>query len=89
MTNSSGLLFTDSDSLMYEIKTEDVSKDSSSNKLFDFCNYQTKSKYYNDSNKLVIGKMKGETSGVVIDEFVRLKPKMYLLLVDGNNEGCQ
>ena len=39
MTNSSGLLFTDSDSLMYEIKTEDVSKDSSSNKLFDFCNY--------------------------------------------------
>ena len=37
---------------MYEIKTEDVSEDLSSNKeMFDFSNYSTKSKYYHDSNK--------------------------------------
>ena len=40
--------------LMYEIKTEDVFKDFSSNKeMFGLCNYLTKSKYKN-SNKLVV-----------------------------------
>ena len=52
--------------------------------MFDFSNYLTKSKYYNNSNKLVIGKMKDETAGVAIGEFVALKPKMYLFLVDNN-----
>ena len=38
--NKSKLLFTDTDSLMYEIKTEDVYEDFSSNKqMFDFSNY--------------------------------------------------
>ena len=70
--SNSVLLFTDTDSLIYEIKTEDVYKE-----MFDFSNYVTKSKYYNDSNKLVIGKMKDKTAGVVMEEFLRLKPKMY------------
>ena len=43
--NKSKLLFADTDSLMYEIKTEDVSEDFNSNKeIFDFSNYSTKSK---------------------------------------------
>ena len=75
------------DSLMYEIKTEDVFEDFRNNKnMFDFSNYSTKSKYYNNSNKLVVGKMKDETAGVAIKEFVRLKPKIYLDLVDDNSE---
>ena len=37
-------------------------------------------KYYDNSNTLVIGKMKDETAGVVIEEFVILKPKMYSYL---------
>ena len=50
---------------MYEIETEDVSEDFSHDKdMFDFSNYSTKSKYYDDSNKLVVGKMKHETGGV-------------------------
>ena len=50
-------LFTDTDSLMYEVKTEDVYEDFSSNKeMFDFSNFSTKSKYYYNSNKLVTGK---------------------------------
>ena len=55
--NISKLLFGDIDSLMYENKTEDVYKDFSSNKeMFDFSSYSTKTKYYDYSNKLVIGK---------------------------------
>ena len=43
--NKSQLLFNDTESLMYEIKTEDVYEGLSSNKeVFDFSNYSTKSK---------------------------------------------
>ena len=52
--------------------------------MFDFSNYSTRSKHHDDSNKLVIDKMKDETEGVAIEEFVGLKPKMYLFLVDSN-----
>ena len=62
--NNSRLSFTGTDSLIYEIKTEDVYEDFSNDKeIFDFSNYSTKSKYYHNSNKLVIGKMKNETVG--------------------------
>ena len=50
---------------------------SSEKEMFDFSNYLTKSKYYNNSKKLIIGKMKDETGGVAIEEFVELKPKLY------------
>ena len=47
--NKSKLLFTDNDSLMYEIKTEDIYDDFSSDKeMFDFSNYSFMSKYYDD-----------------------------------------
>ena len=52
--------------------------------MFDFSNYWTKSKYYDNSNKLVIRKMKDETGGVVIEEFFGLKPKMYSFWVENN-----
>ena len=76
----SRLLFTDINRLMYETKTEDFSND----KEFDFSNYSAKSKYYDDSNKLVVFKMKDETSGAA--GFVGLKPEMYSLLVDDSSE---
>ena len=85
--NNSRLLFTDTDSLMYEIKTEDVYEDFGNDKeIFNFSNYSNKSKYYDNSNKLVVGKMQDETAGVAIIEFVGLKSKMYSNLVDGNSE---
>ena len=72
---------------MYEIKTEDVYKDFSNDKeMLDFSNYSTNLKYYDNSSKLVVGKMKDETAGVAIEEFVGLKPKIYLYLVDDNKE---
>ena len=72
--NNSRLLLTDTDSLMCEIKTEDLSNDK---EMFNLSNYSTKSKYYDNSNKLVVGKMKDETAGVAVEEFPGLKPKMY------------
>ena len=39
--------------------------------------YSAKSKSYDDSNKLVVGKVKDETTGVaIIKEFVGLKPNL-------------
>ena len=75
------------DSLMYEIKTEDVHEDFSKDKeMFDFSKYSPNSKYHDDPNKLVIGKMKDNTAGAAIKKFVALKPKMYSFLVDDNSE---
>ena len=40
----------------------------------------SKSKHYDDSNKLVIGKMKDKTRGVALEGLVVLKSKMYSFL---------
>ena len=54
------LLLTDVNSFICEIKTEDVYEVFSKDKeLFDFSSYSAESKYYDDSNKLVVGMMKG------------------------------
>ena len=54
---------------MYTIKTEDVFEDFSSDKeMFDLSKYSAKSNYNDNSNKLVIGKMKNETGGVAIED---------------------
>ena len=76
--NNSRLLFTDTDNFIFEIKTEDIHEDFSNDKgIFDFSNYLKKSKYYGNSNNLVVGRMRDETAGAASLELVRLKPKMY------------
>ena len=81
------LLFSETDTLMYEIKTEDFYEDFSKYKaMFNFSNYSAKSIYYDNSNKLVVGKMKDETDGVANEEFFGLTQKMHSFLVDNNSE---
>ena len=79
------LLFTDTDSLTYEIKSEDVYEEFFKHKhLFDFSNYPKDSKFFDETNKKVIGKMKDEFGGVIVIEFVGLKSKMYSMKkIDG------
>ena len=74
------LLFTDdTDSLAYEIKSDNVYEEFFKWKdLLHFSNSKD-SKFYHDTNTKVIGKMKDEYGGVVIDQFVGLKPKMYAI----------
>ena len=81
------LLFPDTDSLVFEIETENVYENFSKNKeMFEFSNYFAKSKYYDDSNKLVVLKIKDEMGGVATEEFVGLKPKVYSNVVSDSNE---
>ena len=76
------LLFTDSDSLVYEIKGKDdvYEKIYSDRDLFDFGDYLKNSKFYDVTNKNAIGKMKDDLSGKVISEFIGLKSKMCSLI---------
>ena len=49
------MLFTDTDSLAYEIKSEDISKEYYRWKgLFDFSNYSKDSIFYDDTNKKLL-----------------------------------
>ena len=81
------LLFSDTDSLTYEIETEDVYKDFYNDKSkFDFSEYDKSSKFFDDTNKKAIGKFKDEACGKPITEFVGLKSKMYSYTKDNNQE---
>ena len=74
------LLSTDTDSLVYEIKSEDVCEECfKDRKLFDFSEYPVDLKFYDSANKKVLGKMKDEFKGQVINEFIGLKSKMSSL----------
>ena len=65
------------DSLTEEIKSENVYEEFFKWKdLFDFSNYSKDSKFFDDTRKKVIGKMKDKFGGVIVDEFVGLKIKM-------------
>ena len=70
------LLFTDTDSLTYEIKSEHEDLFKWKN-LFDFCNYSKDPKLFDETYKNVIGKMKDEFGGVIVIELVGLKSKMH------------
>ena len=77
------LLFTDTDSLSYEIEAKDVYADFWKNKdRFDNSDYNKESPFYNTVNKKVIGKFKDESAGIPITEFVGLKSKMYSYVKD-------
>ena len=61
------LLFTDTDSLSYEKESEDVYEKIFKHKhLFDFSNYPKDSKFFDETNKKVIGKMKDESEGKIM-----------------------
>ena len=79
------LLFTDTDSLMYAIQTDDFYKDIAPDVLekFDTSNFPKDhpSGIANATNKKVIGMFKNETGGQQISEFVGLRAKLYAYLM--------
>ena len=84
------LLFTDTDSLMYEIETEDFYKDISGDvkDRFDTSDYQENhpSGIPTGENKKVLGMMKDEVAGKIIKEFVGLRSKLYSFVMDDGGE---
>ena len=79
--NKAKLLFTDTDSLMYEIQTEDFYEDIKGDvkDRFDTSDYPSNhpSGIPTGCNKKVLGMFKDEAGGKIIDEFVGLRPKLY------------
>lgn len=68
------LLFTDTDSLIYEIKTKDIYEYFYQDKYsHDFSNYPENSQFYDHSKMNEIGKMKDEFRGKIINKFSGLK----------------
>ena len=84
------LLFTDTDSLMYLIRTEDFYQDINKDikRKFDTSDYPENhpSGIKTGINKKVIGKIKDEVGGKKITHFVGLHPKLYSLKVEDNSE---
>ena len=84
------LLFTDTDSLMYHIKTKDFYKDINSDvkDKFDTSDYPPnhKSGITTGLNKKVIGMFKDEVLGKQITHFVGLRPKLYSFKVEYEKE---
>ena len=79
------LLFTDTDSLCYEIATADFYKDMYDNKqMFDLSDMN--GQFKDNTNKKVIGKFKDETVGIPIREFIGLRSKMYSVQLDNEKE---
>ena len=88
--NKAKLLFTDTDSLLYEIETEDFYKDISEDvkNRFDTSDYPENhpSGIPTGINKKVLGMMKDEAAGKNIKEFVGLRAKLYNYIMEDGAE---
>ena len=88
--NKAELLFTDTDSLMYHIKTDDFYKDINPDIIdkFDTSDYPPnhKSGILTGVNKKVIGMFKDEAAGKQITHFVGLRPKLYSYKVEDEKD---
>ena len=72
------LIYTDTDSFIIEVETDDIYKDMYENKnQYDFSEYPENHPNFDMSNKKVLGKFKDELKSKIITEFIALKPKMY------------
>ena len=73
------LLYMDTDSLVYNIKTEDFYKDIAEDveTRFDTSGYEPDRPLPIGKKKKVIGLMKDELGGKIMKEFISLRPKMY------------
>ena len=88
--NKAKLLFTDTDSFLYEIQTEDFYKDISGDvrDRFDTSDYPEghPSGIPTGINKKVLGMFKDEAAGKIIKEFVGLRAKLYSYKMDEGKE---
>ena len=88
--NKAKLLFTDTDSFLYEIQTEDFYKDISGDVWdgFDTSDYPDRhpSGIPTGINKKVLGMFKDEAAGKNIKEFVGLRSKLYSFIMEEGKE---
>ena len=84
------LLYSDTDSLLYEVKGKDfyrtLAENNNLRNHFDLSNYQQTHELYNTDQKMVTLKFKDEFAGQPLEEFIGLKPKMYSILYGGKQK---
>ena len=81
------LLFSDTDSICFEVKTNDLYEDMKNNKdLYDFSGYPKTHFYMMKQIKKRVGVMKDETKSYPIQEFIGLRPKLYSFKTYVKNE---
>ncbi|VDI75580.1 Hypothetical predicted protein [Mytilus galloprovincialis] len=79
--------FSDTDSFLYHVETEDVYEDMHQYQdMYDTSDYPPEHFLHDIENKKVIGKFKDETSGTPISEFVGLRSKMYSFSFEGGEK---
>ena len=72
------LIYTDTDSFVIEVETDDIYKDMYEDRhLYDFSDYPKDHPNYNVSNKKVYGIFKDDLNAKIITEFTADQPKMY------------
>lgn len=77
------LLFTDTDSLSYQVLTPDLYTDVLQEQdLFDTSNYPKEHPLFSRKNNKVIGKFKDEMGGTPVVALVGLRAKNYAILTD-------
>ena len=78
------VLYSDTDSFVYEINTEDLYKDLENNSTlrnaFDFSNMPKDNPLYDETNAKVVLKFKDEFAGTIVEEFCGLNPKLYSII---------
>ena len=80
------LVYTETDSLILDIQTENVYKDMQEYSwLYDTCNYPKDHLLCNERNKKALGRMKDECGVEVINEVTAVRPKMYSVDVSKNH----
>ena len=72
--------YTDTDSYIYQIRTKDLFRDLKyGSQYFDFSTYPKTHPLFNSAHRKEPGKMKDESGGAILCEFVGLRSKMYSL----------
>ena len=77
-THNIRLLYTDTDSVIIHVTTDDIYCDMQANiSDYDTSNYPADHPLFSTANKKVIGKFKDELGGQLLTEFIGIRPKMY------------
>ena len=81
------LVYTDTDSYVIKVETDDLYKDFKEiNNYIDFSDYNVEHPNYDKTNKKVLGKFKDELNGKIMTHFIGLKPKSYCYKIYGEKK---
>ena len=87
--NNVSLIYSDTDSLLLDIKCEDIFSELANGPIseyMDFSNFDVSHPLFSNKNKGVLGKLKSEIGSKIIEEVVALQPKVYSIKLSDNEE---